>query len=62
MDSTIQGLTLDEHLGKVKALKPDGTPYPPEEMPIYNSVTHGNAVRNVEMSIERKMVNVCRLW
>ena len=47
------GFDLDEHLGKVKVLKPDGTPYPPEEMPIYNSVTHGKAVRNVEMSIER---------
>ncbi len=47
------GFDLDEHLGKVKALKPDGTPYPPEEMPIYNSVKHGSAVRNVEMSIER---------
>jgi PAS domain S-box-containing protein len=48
------GFDLDEHLGKVKALKPDGTPYPPEEMPIYNSVKHGIAIRNVEMSIERE--------
>ena len=23
------GFDLDEHLGKVKVLKPDGTPYPP---------------------------------
>jgi len=47
------GFDLDEHIGKVRALKSDGTPYPVEEMPIYNSVKHGIAVRNVEMSIER---------
>ena len=35
------GFDLDEHLDRVKALKPDGTPYPPEDMPIYNSAKFG---------------------
>ncbi|MDN7024082.1 PAS domain S-box protein [Methanoculleus sp. FWC-SCC1] len=48
------GFDLEEHAAKVKALRPDGTPLPLEEMPVRRSLLAGENVRNVEMFIERE--------
>jgi PAS domain S-box-containing protein len=46
------GLSLDENVGKVKAMRVDGTEYPIEEMPVSRSLRFGQEVRNEEMLIE----------
>ena len=47
------GFDLDAEFAKVKALKPDGSQFPENEMPIINSIRSGEPVRNVEMMFER---------
>jgi PAS domain S-box-containing protein len=47
------GFDLDEEFAKIKAYKPDGAPFPENEMPILNSIISGEQVRNVEMLFER---------
>ena len=47
------GSDLNNHVMQVNALRPDGTPYPFQEMPISHSLKFGKEVRNEEMIIER---------
>ncbi len=47
------GIDLDVHAKKVHALKPNGTPYRLEEMPVSNTLKSGKEVHNEEMTIER---------
>lgn len=47
------GFDLDEEFAKIKAFKPDGSPFPENEMPIINSIRSGEPVHNVEMMFER---------
>ena len=47
------GFDLDEEFAKIKAFKPDGAPFPENEMPIINSIISGEPVRNVQMMFER---------
>ena len=46
------GFDLQAHLARVGALRPDGPPFPLEEMPVSHAL-RGEEVRDVEMSIER---------
>jgi two-component sensor histidine kinase len=46
------GLDLEAHLAKVKVLRPDGTSFPTEELPVSRAI-RGEEVHNVEMTIER---------
>ncbi|HMK94338.1 MAG TPA: ATP-binding protein [Candidatus Limnocylindrales bacterium] len=45
------GFDLDAHIAKVKPLKPDGTPFPLEEMPVSSSLKLGQEIHGVEMTI-----------
>jgi PAS domain S-box-containing protein len=47
------GSDLKAHMAKVHALRPDGTPYPLEEMPVSQSLKSGKEIHNMEMVIER---------
>jgi PAS domain S-box-containing protein len=47
------GFDLPAHTAKVKALKPDNTPFPLDEMPVSHSLKFGQEVKNVEMTIQR---------
>jgi PAS domain S-box-containing protein len=47
------GFDLSAHVAKVRALKPDNTPFPLDEMPVSHSLRFGREIRNVEMMIER---------
>lgn len=47
------GFDLDEEFAKIKIFKPDGSPFPENEMPITNSIKSGEPVQNVEMTFER---------
>lgn len=47
------GRELKTHLEKIKVRKLDGSRFPYEELPIYQSLTYGLEVRNREMIIER---------
>lgn len=47
------GFDLDEEFAKIKVFKPDGTPFPENEMPILNSIKSGEPVRGVEMILVR---------
>lgn len=41
-----------ENLAGIRAFAPDGSPFPPEKMPVNCSLRSGQAVRSVEMAIE----------
>ncbi|HUL39360.1 MAG TPA: PAS domain S-box protein, partial [Methanomassiliicoccales archaeon] len=47
------GFDLDSHNATVKPLRPDGTPFSLDELPMVHSLTKGLEVRNEEMIIER---------
>ncbi len=47
------GTDLKVHTAKVRALRPNGTPYTIEEMPVSRSLEFGESVFNEEMTIER---------
>jgi PAS domain S-box-containing protein len=47
------GLDVAARTARVWTLKPDGTPFKPEEMPVSESLRTGRAVRDVEMTIHR---------
>jgi PAS domain S-box-containing protein len=46
------GFEMDKHLNNIKAIKSDGSSFPPEDMPVRRSLKYGQVVRNVEMIIE----------
>ena len=46
------GYDLDTHVLQVKAKKPDGRPFPLEEMPVNSSLIFGQTISDVEMIIE----------
>jgi len=46
------GFDLEEHLAEIKILKLDGTPYPPEDIPLNHSLKMGKVIRNKEMIME----------
>jgi PAS domain S-box-containing protein len=48
------GTVLEDHTAKLKAFKPDGTPYPLEETPLACSLKYGKEVRSQEMTIQRE--------
>ena len=47
------GLELSTHIEKIKARRLDGTHYPIEELPVYQSLVYGLEVRNSEMIVEK---------
>lgn len=47
------GLELEMQISILKVRKMDGTPYPCQELPVYQSLIYGQEVRNREMLIER---------
>lgn len=48
------GQDLESHSAKIHATKPDGTPYPNEEMPVFYSLLYGREVRNKNMIMEKQ--------
>jgi PAS domain S-box-containing protein len=65
-DHDYQKISLEELFSTVKALKPNKSPFPLEETPLYCTLKSGQEVRNVEMTIqrpdsERFPVSVCSI-
>lgn len=48
-----QGFSIDEFFNEIKALKPDNSKFPLEEIPIYRTLKTGHEARNAEMTIQR---------
>ncbi|HEX2965466.1 MAG TPA: PAS domain S-box protein [Syntrophorhabdaceae bacterium] len=44
---------LEDHVDHVRVLRPDGSPFPVEEMPVTSSLRDGRLVHGIEMTIER---------
>ncbi len=53
LGTNYSGAGINDILATVRALKPDGSAYPPEEIPVMRSLKSGEYIHNVEMSIER---------
>ncbi len=48
------GLNFKTYARKVKLFKPDGSPYPPEELPASRALLSGETIRNSEVIIEHQ--------
>lgn len=48
-----RGVALTDHVLQVKVLRPDGTPFPAEDLPASRSMRNGEVVQSDEMIIQR---------
>lgn len=51
------GIDLNIHVADIEILRPDGTPYPIEELPVSRALNYGEYVRNRDMIIKNREGN-----